>query len=206
MDVVDANDTRLKRSSHLFEIMSRVKHSTAEAEELPQEAQPTHPQKACNILSSASLQALGLLLEDPGFVLQGELAPQRCWCRKLLEWQKLPGSAEYDHFVVDLPRRLNRFTCIQLINLSARRLSFDRQCCFRLHRFTLHDSANMNAVLMRLGEKHRESGGVVASNVGGFHSETTLFNDPESSCFQSFLEACTEAIEMGDQSFRGEEG
>lgn len=168
----EANKLRLQRSRILFDSIASVKN-IPKADALPNDA-------------------LSLLLEDPRFVLQGEMPADVMWRRSDLNWQALSGTAAWDHDVVELRKRL----------------SFDRQCDFRVHRFTLHDADVMNEQLLALADELSSEEGVVASNVGGFHSKTNLFREKEAdmSTFEAMLNECIATIEHGDIHFRGEEG
>lgn len=136
--------------------------------------------------------ALRWLLEDPIYVLGGRPPPARDWIRQSLAWADAGCTSSARHTFAELNRRL----------------SFGRQCTYRIHRFVLQgdEVAEMNQSFRRFLASVELADGIVASNVGGYHSKRDLLASTESARFRCFLEECIAAVEAADEPFRDTDG
>lgn len=112
---------------------------------------------------------LAALLEDPARIFVGG--------------GRGPISVRYEPVDVSwyeqppLPDPLGRFASIahEVSQEFVRRLSFDRNFCYRIHRFRLSSPDGWSSLIDSALAHEMQSEGIHVSNVGGFHSKTDLF-------------------------------
>jgi hypothetical protein len=145
-------------------------------------------------LSSGELprNALAWLLGDPVVLLCKQEPPPLDWTRLTPPWTPASGTG----------RANAAHECVEL----HRRLTYDRQFGYRVHRFRLYDATAMNDMLREITRTRDRADGIIASNVGGYHSERDLFSDSRSQIFHDFLTECIARAEETDEPFRDADG
>jgi hypothetical protein len=170
-----------KKAHWVNAALSRV---SADATELPQEV-------------------LRWLLADPIFILLKEDPGPRDWRREDLNWGPVPKEEgeERDDSDVNEPYI---HTTISI----ERRLTYGRLARYRLHRFVARDPNAINDAILASQKVQERSGGILATNFGGYHSKRDLFRMEGSECsaIEDFILAAVKVIERKDRAMWESDG
>jgi len=136
------------------------------------------------------------LMEDPLFLSSNSEPAPRDWDRFELDWVDVKDDhPAFGHKMVTIDRRL----------------SFGRQAQYRIHHFTATEGGSINIGIKETERVKNESEGILATNMGGYHSQRDLFSDQAYHKIQQLILDAVSAAEASDRTWweedeLGEEG